>query len=128
MNKNLKFEKLLNEFNKGIKAGGQSKLAEKLGVSAQTVSSWINGKTIPSQENIVQLAKIFNKEKDTIQKIFAVNSVVGDNNNINSKELELKDKEIELKNKEIELLKRELELWKMGYTMNAVKKIKEGKK
>lgn len=124
MNKNFKFEKLINEFNKGIKTGGQSKLADKLGVSAQTVSSWINGKSVPSQENIVQLAKIFNKEQDTIQKIFAVNSVIGDNNQINVKEMELKDKEIELKNKEIELLKKELEIWKLGYTVGVIQKKK----
>lgn len=121
-------EMFLREINDGKLNKSQKKLADLLGVSKPSVSNWLSGKNKISDENIIKLAKVTKKSPEDIQKIFAVNSVVGDNNNINSKELELKDKEIELKNKEIELLKRELELWKMGYTMNAVKKIKGGKK
>ena len=121
-------EMFLREINDGKLNKSQKKLADLLGVSKPSVSNWLSGKNKISDENIIKLAKVTKKSPEDIQKIFAVNSVVGDNNNINSKELELKDKEIELKNKEIELLKRELELWKMGYTMNAVKKTKEGKK
>lgn len=121
-------ERFLRDVNDGKINKAQKKLADLLGLSESAISRWLSGKAKPTDDNIIKMAKIVNKKPEDIQKIFAVNSVVGDNNNINSKELELKDKEIELKNKEIELLKRELELWKMGYTMNAVKKIKEGKK
>ena len=38
----------------------QDELAEKLGVSRQSISLWENGQTQPTIENILALARIFN--------------------------------------------------------------------
>lgn len=118
-------ERFLRDVNDGKINKAQKKLADLLGLSESAISRWLSGKAKPTDDNIIKMAKIVNKKPEDIQKIFAVNSVVGDNNSINikEKELELKDKEIELKNKEIELLKKELSLWELGYKMNAVKKL-----
>lgn len=44
----------------------QDELAEKLGVSRQSISLWENGQTQPAIENIIALAKIFNTSSDAI--------------------------------------------------------------
>lgn len=44
----------------------QDELAEKLGVSRQSVSLWETGQTQPTIENIVALSKIFNVSSDVI--------------------------------------------------------------
>ena len=44
----------------------QDELAEKLGVSRQSVSLWENGQTQPTIENVVALTKIFNVSFDDI--------------------------------------------------------------
>lgn len=44
----------------------QDELAEKLGVSRQSVSLWENGQTQPTIENIIALAKVFNVSSDEI--------------------------------------------------------------
>ncbi len=44
----------------------QDELAEKLGVSRQSVSLWENGQTQPTIDNIIALAKIFNTTADAI--------------------------------------------------------------
>lgn len=44
----------------------QDELAEKLGVSRQSVSLWENGQTQPTIENIIALAKVFNVSSDVI--------------------------------------------------------------
>lgn len=44
----------------------QDELAEKLGVSRQSISLWETGQTQPTIENIVALARIFNVSTDTI--------------------------------------------------------------
>ena len=38
----------------------QDELAEKLGVSRQSISLWETGQTQPTIENIIALARIFN--------------------------------------------------------------------
>ena len=38
----------------------QSALAEKLGVTTPTISSWERGKSSPSPRNVPRLAKLFN--------------------------------------------------------------------
>lgn len=94
MGKNLSFEKLLKDFNSGIKSGSQSKLAKKLGIVSQSVNQWLSGKTIPSEENIVKMAKIFKISQKELENIF---------------KLEEDDKTESLQ-KEIEKLKEELKL------------------
>ena len=44
----------------------QDELAEKLGVSRQSVSLWENGQTQPTIENIIALAKVFDVSSDEI--------------------------------------------------------------
>ena len=44
----------------------QDELAEKLGVSRQSVSLWETGQTQPTIDNIVALAKIFGTTSDAI--------------------------------------------------------------
>ncbi len=44
----------------------QDELAEKLGVSRQSVSLWENGQTQPTIDNIIALSKIFNVSSDAI--------------------------------------------------------------
>lgn len=126
------FEKFLREINDGKLNKAQKKLADLLGLTEASVSRWISGKAKPTDDNIIKMSKFVNKTPEEIQKIFAINSNIGDNNTISNelkdKEIELKNKEIELKDKEIELLKKELKIWELGYKINAVNKIKGGKK
>ena len=44
----------------------QDELAEKLGVSRQSISLWENGQTQPTIDNIIALAKIFNITADEL--------------------------------------------------------------
>ena len=44
----------------------QDELAEKLGVSRQSISLWETGQTQPTLENIMALAKIFNVSSDVL--------------------------------------------------------------
>ena len=44
----------------------QDELAEKLGVSRQSISLWETGQTQPTIENIIALARIFNVSTDEI--------------------------------------------------------------
>lgn len=46
----------------------QDELAEKLGVSRQSISLWETGQTQPTIDNIIALAKIFNVSSDEILK------------------------------------------------------------
>ena len=44
----------------------QDELAEKLGVSRQSISFWENGQTQPTLENVIALAEIFNISSDAL--------------------------------------------------------------
>ena len=44
----------------------QDELAEKLGVSRQSISLWENGQTQPTLDNIIALAKIFHVTSDAL--------------------------------------------------------------
>ncbi len=44
----------------------QDELAEKLGVSRQSISLWETGQTQPTIENIIALSRIFNVSTDSI--------------------------------------------------------------
>jgi tellurite methyltransferase len=46
----------------------QYEIAKKLGVSEQAVSKWYNGKSLPSQMNLVALAKLLGKDVETLLK------------------------------------------------------------
>ncbi len=106
MGKNLKFENLLKDFNSGIKAGSQSKLAKKLGIVSQAVNQWLSGKTVPSEENIIKMAKILKKSQKELEDVFKSDN---DKNEIEAlkKENETLKKELELRYNLIEFLKEE---------------------
>lgn len=44
----------------------QDELAEKIGVSRQSVSFWETGQTQPTLDNIISLSKIFNISSDEL--------------------------------------------------------------
>jgi transcriptional regulator with XRE-family HTH domain len=44
----------------------QRELAEKTGISEVTISRYINGQRIPTVENLVRIAKVFNVSTDYI--------------------------------------------------------------
>lgn len=44
----------------------QTQLSEKLNVNSNAISKWENGITLPSEENIIKLNKIFNVSIDDI--------------------------------------------------------------
>lgn len=63
----------------------QEQLAEKLGVSRQSVSKWESGQAYPEMDKMVQLCKIFNLNIDDLlnQDIKEVNNNKQSKNNIN---------------------------------------------
>lgn len=65
----------------------QLKLAEELYVSRQTISRWESGKSLPTMENIIQLANYFEKETSFF---------ISDYINEESKDIKLEKSEIML--------------------------------
>lgn len=61
---------LSNKIYEMRKAHGlsQEQLAEKLGVSRQSVSKWESGESIPELERLVEISKIFNVTTDYLLK------------------------------------------------------------
>jgi transcriptional regulator with XRE-family HTH domain len=45
-------------------------IAEKLGVSHQSVYDWYNGKTNPSTKNLIQLSQVLNLSIETVLASF----------------------------------------------------------
>lgn len=84
MRKNSAFEKLVIAFNSGIKTGAQTYLANKAKIPTQTISAWINGRSVPTKENVLQLAKILKKDIKEIQNIFEEENQKGKDNINNS--------------------------------------------
>lgn len=111
-------EILVKELNNGKIYGATSNISKLLKISNVSVHNWFVGKSIPSEDNIVKIAKKTKRKPEDVQKIFIENSTINSNNKnsfnytSDTKEIELLKKEIELKNKEIELLKKEMELLK----------------
>ena len=119
MTKNLVFEKLIKEFNSGFKAGSQTKFAKAMGVSPQLINYWVQGKTIPSPENMKQLSKVLKKSIGEIQNIFTGEEEAETKDKNNSKDktnIDLMMNLIKENNKrfesEISLLKKEIEILK----------------
>lgn len=59
----------------------QDELADKLGVSRQSVSLWENGQTQPTIDNIIAMAKIFNISSDEL-----LNSEINENSDYSQEE------------------------------------------
>ena len=63
----------------------QEDLAEKLGVSRQSVSKWESNQAYPEMDKVVQICKMFNLNMDDLlnQDIKEVNNIKQQRNNIN---------------------------------------------
>ena len=63
----------------------QEELAEKLGVSRQSVSKWESGTAFPEMDKVIQICKIFNVNMDDLmnQDIKAINNTREAKSNIN---------------------------------------------
>lgn len=111
-------EELIKELNNGKVFGATISISKWLKISNVAVHNWLSGKSVPSEDNIIKIAKKTKRNPEDVKKIFIDNSVINSNNKnsfnytSDTKEIELLKKEIELKNKEIELLKKEMELLK----------------
>ena len=60
----------------------REELAEKLGVSRQSISLWENGQTMPTVENIVAIANIFDVSTDILLKDYSKNEDEGKINEV----------------------------------------------
>ena len=65
MAKNKKFLELLKK--QGLK---QARLADKLGVSTQTIHYWMNGRNRPSMQYVIAMAKLFDMSIESVYAIF----------------------------------------------------------
>lgn len=81
MNKEL--ENLIKELNNGKLFGATSNIAKWLNISHVAVSNWLNGKTLPSEDNIEKMAKKTKKDYDDIKKIFELNYQSNNKNSFN---------------------------------------------
>lgn len=71
-------DKMLGEIIRSLRKENnlsQEELAEKLGVSRQSISLWENGQTMPSMDNIIAISSIFNVSTDVLLKDVDDNSV-----------------------------------------------------
>lgn len=117
-----KIQDFLKEANNGRIYNAQQVVAKALGIDATSVSKWCTGKTKPSEENIMKMAKVFKKSPEEIEKIFVSNSGIissgnsknniNSNNNQDNSKLELLDEKIKRLELEIDLLKRDNEVFK----------------
>ena len=64
-------EKLLKDWNGGISRGAQRRLACMLKLNEASVSSWLSGRALPSEGNILKMSRIFKKPSEEITDIFA---------------------------------------------------------
>lgn len=66
-----KKEFFLKEINGGIWRGAQAKIARLLNIKTPTVSDWFKNRKQPSEENILKMAKLFNKTPQQIKEVFS---------------------------------------------------------
>ena len=71
----------------------QEELAEKLGVTRQTISKWELGQTVPDKDGIVEMARVFNVTVDELLNEKKEEQTV-DNNNFDSNDSDDKRKKI----------------------------------
>ena len=90
---------LSNKIYEMRKAHGlsQEQLAEKLGVSRQSVSKWESGESIPELERLVEISKLFNVSTDYL---------LGQTSNRNIDVTGLDDAEIELLSQLVDKLRK----------------------
>ncbi len=104
--------KFLQDINNGKIKGSQKVLADKLGIAGSAVTYWFKGEKNPSLDNIIKMAKIFNKSEQEIKDIFSIKNEF-DKNNFNdiviSKDIELLKEKTKRHDAEISLLREEIE-------------------
>ena len=66
-----KFEKQLEKWNYGVLRGAQAKLAKCLKVTTATVALWTTGKRHPSKGYISQMARLFDLDEHSVERLFA---------------------------------------------------------
>ena len=71
----------------------QTQLADKLNINSNAISKWENGMTLPNEENILKLNKIFNVSIDDIY-----------NNNSKDNKLNIRERVLEFANKYFSIL------------------------
>lgn len=119
MSKNLIFEKLIADFNKGFSSGSQAKFARELGVTPQLINSWVKGKNIPSPANMEKLSKIFNKSQKEIQELFTQSSeketISSDNNTKYKEKIKLLEERIKILEERNGYLQDQLAFYKENF-------------
>lgn len=63
-------KEFLLRVNKGVLRGAQSKLSTMLGVTLPTVSGWLNGSFMPSQQNIIRIAEYISASPEEVRNTF----------------------------------------------------------
>ncbi len=63
--------KFLQDINNGTIKGAQKIIAQKLKISNTSVSLWFKNNKKPSLDNIIKMAKIFNKSEQEIKDVFS---------------------------------------------------------
>ena len=107
--------KFLQEINNGKIKGAQKLLAHKLKIAESTITLWFKGDKQPSLDNILKMAKVFNKAEKEIENIFSVkdkNFSIDTANFVDIRDFELIKEKIKRFETEIILLKKEIELLK----------------
>ncbi|MDD2772724.1 MAG: XRE family transcriptional regulator [Elusimicrobiales bacterium] len=64
------FEELLKKWNHGILRGAQLRLAEALAISHPTVSGWVAGRNLPSEDLRPKVAKTLGVSIEELNKVF----------------------------------------------------------
>lgn len=65
--------KFLQDINDGTIKGAQRIIAQKLGISETSVSLWFKKDKKPSLDNVIKMAKIFDKSEKEIKEVFSIN-------------------------------------------------------
>lgn len=98
-------------FEKGI---NQTALANKIGVSRAVISGWFKGHRNPKKESLERIAEALDLPISFFyeegQKNFANSGIIGNENNRNNFNTDLKDIQLQLKDHEIRILKLENEM------------------
>ena len=96
----------LKSINDGKVSGSKRKIARLLDVSDTAVSMWCKQEKKPSIDSIEKMAKIFNRSKEEIEKIFVLSSDKKDEN-----KNEFYEKELALKNEKIDILEKQIKFF-----------------
>ena len=107
--------KFLQDINDGKIKGSQKILADKLGIAGSAVTNWFKGNKNPSLDNIIKMARLFNKSEEEIKDIFSIkdDGKIDYNNIVFAKDMELLKEKAKRHDAEISLLREEIEKLKI---------------